>query len=457
MAEMLLSEAAKKAVQEEPRFRGIRPIPNRKIQLQSSLMYEEEVACVREAFRSGPACENVDRLEEEMAVFTGVKYAAAFGSETAAVQMALRLAAEKVYGAAGRDSCCSGSESGNVLRGKRVFCSDLAPAAMAYPVIDEGGEPVFIDAFCEDWGMDPDVLEIAFERYPDVKIVVMAHVYGFPGQIRRIKEICERHGALLIEDACGSLGATISGKPVGSFGDYGVLNFHSDDIMPETAGSMLLTNDFSDIQKVRRWRAESKMEIRQAPKGVCGRMGNAEAGIILSRLRHLEEYIAKKKAIYERYKERFPEDLMLLNPIGEGTEPSYHTPCMTVESGIGFMETRSERTYEYVPQHGTAAPMEILEALEAFGAAGRLVWKPLHMQPFFRECDQITLDGSKREYENSGHGGLFVRCSESADIFRRGICLPADVEMTEEEQDRVIDIILACYSRRELDREVWRE
>ena len=188
----------------------------------------------------------------------------------------------------------------------------------------------------------------------------------------------------------------------------------------------------------------------------CGRMGNVEAGIILSRMRYLEEYIAKKKAIYERYKERFPEDLMLLNPIGEGTEPSYQTPCMTVESGISFMETRSERTYEYVPQHGTAAPMEILEALEAFGAAGRPVWKPLHMQPFFRGCDQITLDGSKKDYENSGHSGLFVRCNESADIFRKGICLPADVEMTEEEQDRVIDIILACYSRRELDREVWR-
>lgn len=434
----LLSEAVKKAVREEPRFRGIQAFRAREAAPPLLDIYEEEVRCVTEALQSGAACAYVDRLEEEAAGMVGVKYGVALGSGTAALHLALRLAAERTYGTEERGSICyNRMERDGLLRGRRVFCSDLAPAVLAAPVIYEGGEPVFIDASCEDWGMDPEVLETAFGRYPDVKIVMLAHLYGFPGQAGKIKEICERHGALLIEDACESLGTKIQGKPVGGFGDYGVLSFHDEEVMPGIEGGMLLANECPEVWKVR------------------NRMGEAAAGIIRSRLRHLEEYINKKKAIYERYEKRFSEDLMMLNPIGERTEPSYRTPCMTVESSIGFIETRSERDYEYISQHGTAAPMEILEALAAFGAAGKPVWKPLHMQPLFKGCDQITLDGSKKEYESSGHSDFFVRCNESGDIFRKGICLPTDVRMTEEEQDRVMDIILGCYSRRELNREIW--
>ena len=444
MVKKVLSEAEASLIREEPRFYGIEPIKDREISLSFQTACSKEKTCVKTALQFGTDCGNVDALEEEMAGFIGVKHAVALSSGTEAVHAAPRLAAEKVYG--------------GLLSGRRVFCSDLAASALVNSVVYEGGEPVFIDASPEDWGMDPDALEIAFHRYPDVKIVMMAHLYGFPGQVEKVKRICRKHGAVLIEDACESLGALIKGKQVGSFGDYGVLSFHNSDIMADLEGGMLLVNDASEAEKVRGWLSQPPMGRPQAQRGrwVCrDQTGNVQAGVIHCRMRSLHEYIAKKKRIYERYQRRFAEDLMLLNPVGEGTEPSYWHSCMTVESSIGFIERRSEREYEYVSQHGTAAPMEILDALAAFGAEGKPVWKPMHMQPFFKDCDQVSLDGSKKDYESSGHKGPLVRCNESAEIFRKGICLPADVRMTEAEQNRVIDIIFSCYCRRDMNREIW--
>lgn len=358
-----MSEAEARAIREEPRFRGIEPIE----------------------YRSGETFYPADRGRE--AVF--VKKT---DSGENAMGMALRRAAMEAYGGA--------------LSGHRVFCSDLISPSMVKPVVSEKGEPVFIDVSPEDWGMDPDVLEIAFGKYRDVKIVIMTHLYGFPAQAERIKSICEAHGALLIEDARESVGASVNGRRTGTFGDYGILS-------------------------------EDKVRM----PGDC--------------VLRLKECIEKKKRIYERYREWFSEDLMALNPIGKGAEPNFWTPCMTVESSIGFIESRTERGYEYVSQHGTAAPMEIVDALAAFGIEATPVRKPMHMRAHFKDCDQITLDGSRKEYGRDGHRGLFARCNESAEIFRKGICLPADIGMTREEQERVIDIIFACYSKREVDREVW--
>ena len=465
----VLSEAEVKAIREEPRFHGIKPIEDREKTLLFPGIYGRDAVYAEKVLRSGTDCGNIHALEREMAGFIGRKYAVALGSGTEAVHAALRLAAERICGSRGEDSkesdggnramTCRGekdsAETGGLLKGQRVFCSDLTSPVMADAVLCEGGEPVFIDVSAEDWGMDPDVLELAFERYPDVKIVMMAHVYGFPGQIERVKEICEMHDALLIEDACESLGAAIGGRRTGSFGDYGVLSFHDRDLMPEIEGGMLLVDDFSEAEKVRGWLSGDFCAWRGVP-GYNRQMEDVTAGMIRTRMHRLDGFIVKKRAIYDRYRKSFSEDLMQMNPVGEGTEPDYGTPCMTVESSIGFIEKRTEQEYEYVSQHGTAAPMEILDALTAFGAEGRPVWKPMHMQPLFRDCDQMTLDGSRKDYESSGHSDLFVRSNESADIFRKGICLPADVRMTEEEQDRVIDIIFSCYNRRELDREIWR-
>ena len=175
-------------------------------------------------------------------------------------------------------------------------------------------------------------------------------------------------------------------------------------------------------------------------------MSSITAGLIRNQLKYLEEHIAKKKAIYERYQKRFDEDLILLNPIGEGTEPNYWISCMTVESSIAFQETRSEREYTYESQHGTAAPMEILDAFQAFNVEGKTVLKPLHMQPIFCNHEQITLDGGRRTYEQFYMDSFLIRGNESAALFKRGLCLPSDIRMTEEEQERVMDMVYASFA-----------
>lgn len=454
----VLPEAVVKSIREEPRFRGIKPIKDRKRMPLSPGMYAERMIYMAGTLQSGMTDGSTDSLEQEMAGFIRRKYAIALSSGAAAMHMALRLAAEKIYGSVEDGSGKNNSGEGGILHGQRVFCSDLTSSAMANPVIYEGGEPVFIDVSAEDWGMDPDVLEIAFERYQDVKIVMMTHLYGFPGQIGRIKRICEKYGALLIEDASESLGAAIGGKQTGSFGNYSVLNFYDEDSMPEIEGGMLFVDELFEAEKVRSWISQSLVESSQKWYGVPGYnrgMGDITAGIIRDRMHCLNNYITKKKAIYECYQRSFQEDLMMLNPVGVGTEPSYRSPCMTVESSIGFIETRSKKEYGYISQHGTAAPMEILDALMAFGTEGKPVRKPMHMQPIFKNCDQISLDGSKKDYEGSEHSSLLARYNESADIFRKGICLPADIGMPEEEQERIIAVIFSCYSRRDLNREIW--
>nr|WP_305138805.1 DegT/DnrJ/EryC1/StrS family aminotransferase [uncultured Schaedlerella sp.] len=461
----VLTEAAAKSIREEPRFRGIKQFHNRRAEPAAPILYGEALEYASKALEPGAAGEHAEALEEETARLIGVKHGTAFSSGTAALHMAVRLAAEKIYGSGNCGVGCGnaifGSRvygKGGALSGRRVFCSDLTSSAMVNPVLYEGGEPIFIDASPWDWGMDPEALELAFDRYPDVKLVIMVHIYGFPGQVRKVKEICEKHGALLIEDACESFGAAVDGKQTGSFGDYGVLSFGNGQLMTGTGGGMLLTNDSWEDRKARRLETQSLSSafgcrdirwIYGAP------LGDAAAGIIRGQMKHLDAHIAKKKAIYERYEEHFSEDMMLLNPIGKGTKPNYRMSCMTVESSIIFKETRSEREYEYQSQHGTAAPMEILDALEAFGIEGRPLWKPMHMQPVFRNCDQITLDGSRREYEKTKQDDFWIRSNESGDIFRNGLCLPSDVRMTEEEQERVIDIVVSCYNRREMDRGLW--
>lgn len=463
-----MTAAAAECIRKEPRFRGISRFDKR-VPLISSVMYGDEKNYVEEALSSGFSGENIRELERETAEYIGVPYAVATNSGTAAVHMALRLAAEKAYGSVRSVRALIGAGKGGALRGQRVFCSDLTTSAMVNPVIYEGGEPVFIDASPEDWGMDPEVLEMAFEQYPDVKIVIMAHLYGYPGQVERIQEICKEHNALLIEDASESLGAKFwigegetdsedgEWRQAGSFGDYGILSFGKDKIITGGSGGVLLIKDYYSYRKAKNWASQAKAAAPWNQYEELGRhyeMSDLTAGIIRAQFQHLEEHIARKKAIYRRYQERFDEGLMLMNPIGIKTSPNYWISCMTVESSIVFKETRSEREYTYISQHGTAAPMEILDVLAAFGAESKPIWKPMHLQPVFWNYDQITLDGSKWTYENFYDDVFWIRCDEGVRAFNSGVCLPSDIRMTEEEQERVIEIVLACFDKPELERRI---
>jgi len=312
--------------------------------------------------------------------------------------------------------------------------------------------------------MDPEVLEIAFDSYPDVKIVIMNHPYGFPGQVRAVKRICEKHGALLIEDASESLGARIDCRDggkcslAGSVGDYGILDFGAGRIIAGSSGGMLLTNDYYSYRKAQYWSSNSRAAVpwqQHEELGYDYRMGGVVAGIIRSQLKRLDERLEKKKQIYEKYREKLEGGFMYMNPIGEGAGPNYQVSCVTCDSNIQFMETRSERRYTYTDQHGTASPMEIYDALEAFGAESRPVYKPMSMQPVFWNHDQISLDGSKWGYGEFYNDLFWIRSNVAKQCFDSGLCLPSDIRMTEEEQERVSDIVLACFNKVDLDRGMW--
>lgn len=249
-----MTDIAARCIREQPRFKGIFKSKGkfeRRVMLASPTMHNEEKTFIDKAFDEGFAGRNIARLEKEASEYIGVKHAVALSSGTAAMHMAVKLAAERIYGSASTISAAGGLGKAGALHGKRVFCSDFASSTMADAILFEGGEPVFVDASDEDWSMDPEVLEIAFQRYPDVKLVMMNHAYGFPGQILRIQEICEAHGALLIEDASESLGAKVCGKQTGTFGDYGILSFGSDKIITGSVGGMLLTDDDYSAKKAR--------------------------------------------------------------------------------------------------------------------------------------------------------------------------------------------------------------
>lgn len=453
-----MTDVAARCIREQPRFRGIFK-DNGKfdggIALALPTLHGDEGGFIEKSLVTGFSGETVSWLEKEIAGYIGVRYAVALKSGIDAVRMAIKLAAEKAYGGAGKTHAADGGWKSGALSGRRVFCSDFMPRAAVDAVIGEGGEPVFIDVSAEDWCMDPEVLEIAFQNYQDVKLVIMNHAYGFPGQIKEVKRICREHGALLIEDALESIGAKIDGRQTGSFGDYGILDFGKDRIITGSSGGMLLVDDGYSYQKAKSWTLSSGVASAYAQYMESGNscmMSDVVAGVARSQLQHLGEHIEKKKAIYDRYLEKFDGDIISMNPVGEGTTPNYWISCMTCDSNIQFRETRSGQDYTYTDQHGTASPMEVYDALAAFGAQSSPVYMPLSLYPAFKGYDQVSLDGSRRSW-GYGDDGFWVRSNVSKSCFDRGLCLPSDIGMTKEEQDRVIDIVLACFSKVDLDRE----
>ncbi len=390
----------------------------KKIYLSSPTMHGEELKYMQEAYETNwmsTVGENINEVERLVAEKIGCKYTVALSSGTAALHMAIKLAGVKA--------------------GDYVFCSDVTFAATVNPVAYEKAIPVFIDTEYDTWNMDPEALRRAFELYPDTKVVVVVNLYGTPGKMQELCEICKKHNAILIEDAAESFGATYDGKQTGIFGDIGVISFNGNKIITGSSGGMLLTNDETSAKKVRKWSTQSREPAawyQHEELGYNYRMSNVIAGVVRGQFKYLDEHIAQKKAIYERYKEGFKDLPVTMNPFDEErTVPNYWLSCMLIDKDYMSKQVRDELTTSHTKEEGKTCPDEILGAIAAINAEGRPVWKPMHAQPIFKDCP-------------------FVKAGEQdvgMDLFERGLCLPSDNKMTEEEQEIIIKTVRSCFGK----------
>lgn len=418
----------------------IKPFEN-KVWLSSPTMHGDELKYITEAYETNwmsTVGENINEVERIAAEKAGVKYAVGLSCCTAALHLCVKFAGEKLYG---KPAIGHGA-----VEGKRVFCTDMTFDATLNPVVYEGGIPVFIDTEYESWNMDPIALEKAFEMYPEVKLVVCAELYGFSGNIRQIKEICEKHGALLIEDAAEAMGATWEGKPCGSFGDYAAVSYNGNKIITGSSGGCLLTNELEVANKARKWSTQARENApwyQHEEVGYNYRMSNVIAGVIRGQYPYLEEHIAQKKAVYERYKEGLKDLPITMNPIVDGCEPNYWLSAIIIDKEYMCKQVRDDSQALYIKEKGKTCPTEILETLASINAEGRPIWKPMHMQPMYRMNEFITQSGSGRAKTNAYIAGGTQ--DVGADIFARGCCLPSDNKMTPEQQDIIIEAIKACF------------
>lgn len=415
---------------------------DKKIWLSSPTMHGDELQYVTEAYETNwmsTVGENINEMERLTAEKIGCRYAVALSSGTAALHLAVKMAGKDIYGYA--------KIGEGALRGHRVFCSDMTFDATVNPVIYEGGVPVFIDTEYDTWNMDPAALEKAFSLYPEVKIVVLAHLYGTPSKIDEIKTISDAHGAIIIEDAAESFGALYKGKQTGSFGRYNCISYNGNKIITGSSGGVLLTNDMNAADRVRKWSTQARENApwyQHEELGYNYRMSNVIAGVVRGQLPYLEQHIAQKKEIYIKYKEALKGFPVSMNPFdSENSEPNFWLSCILINDDAMCQQVRGDMEVLYTRQKGKSCPTEIQETLAMYNIESRPIWKPMHMQPIYRINEFVTHEGNGRaknsvlKSSNNNDVGM--------DIFRRGLCLPSDNKMTSEEQSTVIEIIKKCF------------
>ena len=389
----------------------------KKIWLASPTMHGEEKEYVKEAFDTNwvsTVGANLEHLEKSVRDYVGCKASVALSAGTAALHLAVKLA--------------------GVKPGDKVFCTDMTFDATVNPVTYEGGEQIFIDSEYDTWNMDPKALERAFQKYPDVKVVVLAHLYGTPSQMDEILDICKAHNAILIEDAAESLSATYKGKQTGSFGKFNVVSFNGNKIITTSGGGMLLTDDEKAAEKARKWSTQARDAApwyQHTELGYNYRMSNVLAGIGRGQMLHLEEHKARKKEIYECYRKGLAGLPVQMNPYLSDTEPNFWLSCLLVDKDAMTEQIRSDHDSRYTKESGKSCPDEIREVLASYNIETRPIWKPMHLQPIYADHDFIT-----------AADGVCV----DEDIFYRGLCLPSDIKMTVEEQDAVIEIICGLFA-----------
>ncbi len=373
---------------------------NKRIYLSSPTMNGREQDFIKKAFEENwvaPLGPNVNEFEKELAAYVGIPYAAALTSGTAAIHLALKLA--------------------GVQRGDIVFCSSLTFSATCNPIVYEGGVPVFIDSERDSWNMDPKALRKAFQKYPEAKAVITVNLYGTPAKLEEIQDICEEYDVPLIEDAAESLGATYHERQTGTFGKYGIFSFNGNKIITTSGGGMLVSPDKDAIEKARFWATQAREKERHYEHREIGynyRMSNIVAGIGRGQLTTLHDYINRKRDIYYTYKKALEEiSDISFNPIPDDCEPNYWLTCITLDAD------------------SRVKPLDILIALEQENIEARPIWKPMHLQPVFDNCDFISMtvdEGSVAE-----------------DIYKQGVCLPSDIKNTDEEMKQIIRIVKGLF------------
>lgn len=393
----------------------IKPFKER-LWLSSPTMHGEERKYVEEAFDTNwvsTVGENINELESLACEYVGSRYAVALSAGTAALHLAVKLA--------------------GISQGDKVFCSDMTFDATVNPVSYEKGEQIFVDSEYDTWNMNPEALEKGFQLYPDTKAVIVANLYGTPAKLDELRQICDKYGAILIEDAAESLGAIYKGKQTGTFGLVNAISFNGNKIITGSSGGMLLTDNKALAEKARKWSTQSRENApwyQHEELGYNYRMSNIIAGVARGQFKYLDEHIAQKKAIYMRYKEGLKELPVMMNPYMEDImEPNFWLSCLLIDKDAMCKQVRGEKEALYLTEKGKSCPTEILETLARYNAEGRPIWKPMHMQPIYRM-------------------NKFIKVKDmdvGADIFERGLCLPSDNKMTPEQQDIVIEIIKGCF------------
>lgn len=444
----------------DSKFEGLKPLKIRAFLSSGTPHKADEMKYIEECYEKDALStfgSNIDAVEKMVAEYMSVpgreKKAVALVNGTAALHLAVKLAAEKIYGSSTGISTPSGKGVGGSLYGKRVFVTDMTFDASVNPVVYEGGEPVFIDSEFETWNMDPEALRRAFEIYPDVKIVIFVHLYGVPGKIDECRKICKEHGAILIEDAAESLGAyaTIMDEktgerkdvPTGAVGDYAAVSANGNKILTGSSGGVLIVPDEYSYNKAKKWSTQAREAApwyEHEELGYNYRISNVIAAILRGQWPYLNEHIARKKDVFERYSEGF-KDL----PVTVHGGGNYWLSTLLIDEDAMTQSARADMVAYYDIECGKSCPTEILEALAGFNAEGRPIWKPMHLQPMYRGNEFITISGRTR-----GNSDAYIEHGKSVevttDIFNRGLCLPTDNKLTKEQTDLIIEVTKRCFS-----------
>lgn len=375
----------------------------KRIVLSTPTMHGDEMKYVEEAFVRNwvaPLGFNCDIFEKEMHTYLckgldeSKYHTLALSSCTAALHLAVKLA---------------GLQPGDV-----VLCSDMTFVASVNPVCYEGGIPVLIDSERETWNMDPEALEKAFQKYPQAKIVMLVHLYGTPSKMDEILQVCKKHNAILIEDAAEALSSSYRGRRCGTFGTYNGISFNGNKLITTSGGGMLVTKNKAERDKALFWATQAREDevwYQHEEIGYNYRMSNVVAGIGRGQMPYLQEHRQRKEEIYNKYKELLKDLPVTLNPYLPYSHPNFWLSCMTINEGCDVK------------------PMEIIKLLDKNNVEARPIWKPMHLQPLYSSCDFITVEEKP----------------VNEDIFARGLCLPSDIKMTDEEQRYVVDLIKSCF------------